>query len=65
MTTETKRCIGYGDRDSRRPQPSKHCTNVADTPAGLWCHECEAERRKAISARFASITAGFDAEASS
>jgi hypothetical protein len=53
------RCIGFGERDSRKPSPAKHCTNVADTPAKLWCSECEAERRKSISASFAAISSEF------
>lgn len=54
------RCIGFGERDSRRASPAKHCRNEADTPAGLWCSECEAERRAHIDAQMAEVTRGFE-----
>lgn len=57
------RCIGYGERDSRRANPSKHCKNEADTPAGLWCQECEAERQRVISAQMQDIADQIKAKA--
>lgn len=57
-----KRCIGYGERDSRRADQTQHCPNLALTPPYLWCETCEADRRKQITGQMASITAAFRGE---
>jgi hypothetical protein len=48
-------CIGFGEHEGI-------CPNEADTPAGLWCSACEADRIAHISAQMADITASFRAE---
>jgi hypothetical protein len=48
-------CIGFGEREGK-------CSNIADTPARLWCQECEAERRRSLTSQFAAITASFEEE---
>lgn len=50
-----KRCIGFGKWEGR-------CDKEPDwdlNSSGLWCTDCERERRKRISAQFAKIEGSF------
>jgi hypothetical protein len=49
MTDNT--CIGFGARDGACGKPSDTVLN----PSGLWCRECELDRRAAITAQMLEI----------
>jgi hypothetical protein len=56
MPAEQRRRNGTSPRciDCGRP------SDLALNPSGLWCHDCEIERRERITVQMAAITRSFE-----
>ena len=64
MAEDVKYCVGYGRHEGVCEQPIDH-EALGLNPSGLWCVNCELNRREAIDKQMKAITESFGREESS